>query len=425
MLNKRVAHPASALLGLVFAVVSMAFAVQPLGAMAQTTATGQPASPQTAGSATVEFSDVWQYDPDASDSETVFLTHADLPGTAFFYAEISDPVADAEGALGEFTDGFFSEFGDGDHTVVDSGTVPTDTFWQLFSVSLEGVPFGVYASVNVSTIPGDVLVTVLLSPSGSFDLAVTSVQEGISVNGAGTTLTSFDPRAMPATLSGEGTTVQAGPSEASTPDTGSGRGGLTLPPLGDPTATPAGTTTTTAPGAAGSVADFQAADAPDTCDAIGWVVTSPDQIPASEADINFRAACVGGGAFVAFCGTVAGNDVVAPEAGTIWIRCDITARVDAGPMALNPLNFSLTDGAGNEYTVDFMALFGLSNASEFPEAAVPAGQTGGGTVAFAVPETATGPWVLNVSPASLQATGEQPGQLVVDGELQPFDVFGQ
>ena len=422
------------LVGMLMVLLTVAIAAQPFGVSAQTTATGQGTSPQTAGSATVEFSDVWQYDAESSDPETVFLSHLDLPGTAFIYAEITDPIPDANAALAEFTDGFFGAFGDGDHTVVDSGVVPTNTAWQLFSVSLDTVPFGIYASANVTDIPGDVVVTLLMSPAGSYDLAVTSVQDGISVNGAGTSLSSFDPLALSNAIQDGGTTAQT-PADPLTNQTPAAtvaetpaappaeptRGGLTLPPLGGESTV----TATTSQGAAGSVADFQAADAQGTCDAIGWVVTSPEQFPATEADIDFRATCVGGGAYVSFCGTVASGTLVTPEPGMVWIRCDVTARAVGVPLAISPLDFSLMDGAGTEYTLDFTALFGVSNPATFPEADVPAGQTGGGTVAFAVPDTATGPWVLLVSPASLPETGEQAGQLVVEGELQPFDVFGR
>lgn len=606
----RVARWFVRLVVLLMMAASMAVVAQPVGASAQA------ASPQTAGSASVGFSDEWVYDPASSDVETAFLTHEALLGTIFIYGEITDPtILDAETGIEEFAEGFFGAFGDGDHTVVESGVIMTDTTWRLYSLSLDTVPFGAFVSANSTAIPGDVIITVLVSPAGSFGEAVDSVHVGISINGGLTTVDAFETQELVTALEGGGT--DAPPQALTTPDAAPDltlpplggaspeptQPGLTLPPLGGATLEPtqpdpvqltenvvvsgaqiayggewtfseaastpdqiafflsdispatffgyaiapnvpgdvatslsefaggffgefgavnvvevttealpsgngfsvytgdqagiplvilvhadvttdpsqfraqvlitpladfdasftsvqqsfevdgvgsmseldgallsellgtgglapdtmstpptpvadAGTTS----GPSDGIADYQALDTQGACDAIGWVVTSPEQLPATEADIDFRAACTGGAAFVANCGTSAGNAIEAPEAGMTWIRCDVTVRVDSVPMELSMLDYMLLAGVGSTYPVDIIAAVALDDSVMFPVDDVQVGQTAQGSVVFSVPQDAPGPWVVEVSP--IATGGQEPGTLVIDGELQPFDVFG-
>jgi len=91
-------------------------------------------------------------------------------------------------------------------------------------------------------------------------------------------------------------------------------------------------------------------------------------------------------------------------------------------------DFELKDAAGNVYQMDILAaLASIQNVQLFPESPVPTGQTATGSVLFSVPQTAgaSGPWELTVKPASLQATGGQPGTIVISGDLHPFSAAGQ
>jgi hypothetical protein len=539
------------------------------------------------------------------------MTHLDLSGTIFIYGEISDPtILNAETGIEMFAEGFFGAFGDGDHAVVDSGTINTDTTWQLYTLSLETTPFGAYVSADATSIPGDVIITLLVSPLGSFDLATAEVQDGITINGAGTSMMTFDPAALSTRLQGGGpvggTTPDASATVETVPD-------LRLPPLDTATQTPVvapetaqvevqltenvsvngaqvswggdwtysdGASTpdqiafflnetsfstffgyATAPSVPGDVStslaeftdgffeefgavnvvevasealpsgngyalftgelmgmplvilahadvttvpnefraqalitpvddfevmfasvqqsfvidnmgamnelngvelatllgttgsdqqaagatatpgadtattpqdeavliDFILSDAEGSCDAVGWVVTAPDQAPVSEEAVNYLAACAGGGTFVARCGTFAGSGELGldPGEGRMWVQCEIQALADSGPLTLTRDDFSLLDSAGMEYTLDSFALLAIPEIDSFPNEEMPIGATAEGTVAFSVPVNAPGPLVIQVNPEALAATGEGAGLLVIDGELQPIDVFGQ
>lgn len=188
------------LFGFLMMIVSMALPMHAPGAVATT----QSSSPQTAGTATVEFLQVlWVYNPAASDPETAFLTHAELPGTAFFYGEVTDDtINDTDTALDVFAEEFFAGFGDGNHTAVDSGVVDTDISWRLYTLSVDLAPHGAFVSVNVADIPGDVVISVLVSPVATFAEAVDSVQLGVKVNGGGTSLSAFEPQALSTSLEG-------------------------------------------------------------------------------------------------------------------------------------------------------------------------------------------------------------------------------
>lgn len=601
----RATRNAARFFAMVMMMVSIAIVAHPAGATAQSTGLGQAMSSQIAGSASVGFSDAWVYDAASSDPETAFMTHADLPGTIFIYGEITDPtIRDAETGIEMFAEGFFGAFGDGDHAVVDSGTIATDTTWRLYTLSLETIPFGAYVSADATSIPGDVIITLLVSPLGSFDLATVEVQEGITINGVGTSMMSFDPAALSATLQGGGpvsattpeasATVETVPDltlpplgaqtpesaqvevqltenvsvggaqvswggdwtysdEASTPDqiafflneasfstffgyamvpsvpgdvstslaeftdgffeefgavnvvevasealpSGNGYALFTGELMGMPlvilahadvttaanefraqvlitpveefdavfasvqqsfaidgdgamteldsdqlaallgtngadqqaagaTATPGADTATTTQDEA-FLADFLLRDAEGSCDAVGWVVTAPDQAPVSEEDVNYLAACVGGGTFVARCGTFVGSGELGldPGEGRMWVQCEIQALADSGPLTLTRDDFSLLDSAGMEYTLDSFALLVIPEINSFPNDVVPIGATAEGTVAFSVPVNAPGPLVIQVNAEALVATGEGPGMLVIDGQLQPIEAFGQ
>jgi hypothetical protein len=230
----------ASLFAVLFAVASLA---QGGVATAQTT-TGQATSPQTAGTATISFSDAWEYDSDISDTDTAFLSHTTIANTLYIYGEIVDAtVTDPETAIDQFATGFFGAFGDGNEQIVDSDTIDTDTVWRLYSVDQSGVPYGMLVTANVALVPGTVVVNVLLSPEGSFDLAVAATQSDVDVNGAGSPLASFNGEELSATLESGGTsTGTTATAAAGTPTQTTG--GLTLPPLTTPTVAAGGETPT-------------------------------------------------------------------------------------------------------------------------------------------------------------------------------------
>jgi hypothetical protein len=87
-------------------------------------------------------------------------------------------------------------------------------------------------------------------------------------------------------------------------------------------------------------------------------------------------------------------------------------------------HFTLVDGAGTVYQVDTESLYlmlMLLGGEELPEATVQPGTSVTGTLLFYVPMDAPGPWVIQVAPETIAATGEAPGQLVIDGELLPVN----
>ncbi len=230
----------ASLFAVLFAVASLA---QVGVATAQTTTTGQVTSPQTAGTATITFSDAWEYDPDISDSETAFLSHTSIANTLYIYGEIVDAtVTDPETAIDQFATGFFGAFGDKNEQIVANDTIDTDTVWRLYSVDQSGIPYGMLITANIAKVPGTVVVNVLLSPEGSFDLAVAATQSDIDINGTGSPVASFNGEDLATTLESGGTATGTTATAASTTPTS---GGLTLPPLNQtPTVAAGGETPT-------------------------------------------------------------------------------------------------------------------------------------------------------------------------------------
>lgn len=586
---------AARIIGSLMIIVTIALPFQPMGGVAMA-ATSQAVSSQTAGSATVAFlHEFWQYDSASSDADTAFLTHAQLPGAVFIYGEIADfTVPDAETGIDLYVDGLFGTFGDGDHTVVESGVLTDGSAWRLYTVGVETVPHAAFVSANVTDIPGDVIVTFLISPMASFGEAVDSVQLGVSINGGLTTVDSFETEELVAALQGGSRLGVDEPTPRAVPltgnvtvgDVGIGWGGdweynelasspdqiafftmssdpgtffgyTALPSmLGDVSATLSQFTSgffeqfgatnvvqvttevlpsgngyslftadqagvpltilvfadgTTAPGefrtqllitpvpqfdatvavvqqsfviadvdamseldaiqlssllgltpaptepiveptvaatvapiviptfpsataapttpelsatlVSSGVADFLAMDSEGTCDAIGWVMTAPGQEPSTDAEIDFRAACLGDGFHIAYCGIDDGTRAIAPEPGTNWIRCELFVLTEDGPVTLSPLDYSLVDGAGNIYEMDFMALFAMDGVEQFPESDLAEGDIGGGTLAFSVPVDATGPLVIEIISVESILFDDGTGRLVIDGDLPPFDQF--
>jgi len=310
---------------------------------------------------------------------------------------------DVSTSLAEFTDGFFEEFGAVNVVEVASEALPSGNGYALFTGELMGMPLVILAHADVTTVPNEFRAQALITPVDDFEVMFASVQQSFVIDNMGA-MNELNGVELAALLGTTGSDQQAAGA----------------------TATP-GADTATTPQDEAVLIDFILSDAEGSCDAVGWVVTAPDQAPVSEEAVNYLAACAGGGTFVARCGTFAGSGELGldPGEGRMWVQCEIQALADSGPLTLTRDDFSLLDSAGMEYTLDSFALLAIPEIDSFPNEEMPIGATAEGTVAFSVPVNAPGPLVIQVNPEALAATGEGAGLLVIDGELQPIDVFGQ
>jgi hypothetical protein len=362
-----------------------------------TPATGTTAGQSTTvAGATFTYNNRWIFDTANSEPDgRTFWDAADGSLTWFGYLPTSPEAGDAATALQSFNTRYFQNDFEGVQQVTLEAISPTSA-WSLTTATLSGLPVVVLSYADTSH-ADQLRIQVLMSEQDKFQAALPDVQSSIQIDGAGV-LAGVDPAAVTALLSGG------------------------APPAVTPTTT-ASTTTGAVLSVTGDTSQYESRDAQGTCDAIGWAATGSDQIPATEQDINHRASCVGGGTFFAACGTAAPTDLGAPDPGMAWVQCDVTVRVDGAPMTLSMLDFELSDATGAVYSFDFLAaLASIQSLQVFPEEPVATGQTATGSVLFSVPTTAaaSGPWLLSVKPETLQTTGEQPGTIVISGDLQPF-----
>ena len=384
------------------------------------TTSGQ-ASDIVVNGVTVSSSGPWTYaEALSTPDEIAFFNHSGGPTTLFAYARTPSTNPDAQTSLTQFNTGFFNSFGATNVQEVRIETLPSGHAWSLNTGDKDGTPIALLAFADVTTDPTEFRVQVILAPVSQFPVALPDAQASIQVDGQ-PALGEVDTATVLSLLGG-GTTGAAPVAPTAAGTTGD------TPAT---TATAATTTTTTqAAGFAvtGDISQYEAQDTPGTCDALGWAATGSDQIPQTEQDLNLRSSCVGGGTFFAACGTAAPTDFGTPEAGMVWIQCDVTARVDGAPMTLSMFDFELSDATGAVYTFDIMAaISSIENVEVFPEEPVQTGQTVTGSVLFSVPETAgaNGPWLLSVAPETLATTGEQPGRIVISGDLAPFSAAAQ
>jgi hypothetical protein len=377
----------------ILAAIQVAGATPPPPTPATTPATaGRATTTQQVGTSTVTFTDTWAYVPEASSPPVLVLLHQELEGTTFIYGEIVDPtVTDVQVALDQFAALFTSEFDSGSSRLVTSGTIDQATGWRLYASTAAGVPVSTLITANVTAVPGSVILTALTVPVGSFDLGLVDAQTGIDVNGAGSPLASLDPAELAAVLEGGQPISTSTPADAAATETAAGT--LTI---------------------AGDVSSYEAQDAAG-CDAIGWVIVDPAQLPASQADLDYRGSCVGGATYVASCGVF---DITEPPA---LVQCTVHIVAGEAPVAVSAQQFTLVDGTGAEYAVDGEAttlVVALFAAPVLPEGQVSANATASGTLIFAIPMSAPGPWTIRI------ATGAgQSGTLVLAGTLQPYEVF--
>lgn len=384
----------------------------------ETAVAGGQAGSVVVNGVTVSYGGPWTLNEASSTpDEIAFFTHAAGPTTMFAYARTASASSDAQMSLAQFNTGFFESFGATNVQEVTIETLPSGHAWSLNTGDKDGTPIALLAFADVLTDPTEFRVQIILAPVSDFPVALPDAQASIQVDGT-PAFSELDSATVLSLLGAGGTTATTGDTT----------------PVGTSTETATTTTTetTTTQGTgfavSGDVSQYEAQDTPGSCDAIGWASTSPDQIPQSEQDFNFRSACVGGGTFFADCGTAAPTDLGTPEAGMVWVQCDVTVRVDGAPMTLSMFDFELSDATGTVYMFDILAaISSIQNVEVFPEEPVQTGQTVTGSVMFSVPETAgaSGPWLLSVVPETLATTGEQPGTIVIAGELQVLGAAAQ
>jgi hypothetical protein len=334
-------------------------------------------------------------------------------------------LGDVGATLSQFTSGFFEEFGATNVVQVTTEVLPSGNGYSLFTADQAGVPLAILVFADGTTAPGAFRTQLVITPVPQFNATLALVQQSFVI---------ADVDAMPeldAIQSSSFLGLTPAPTEPIVePTVAATVAPIVLPTFPSATAAPT-TPTESMPGTpelsatlvSSGVADFLTMDTEGTCDAIGWVMTAPGQEPSTDAEIDFRAACLGDGFYIAYCGIDDGTGVIAPEPGTNWIRCELFVLAEGGPVTLNPLDYSLVDGAGNIYVMNFMALFAMDGVEQFPESDLAEGDIGGGTLAFSVPVDATGPLAIEIISVESILFDDGIGRLVIDGDLPPFDQF--
>lgn len=354
----------------------------PTPALVPTPTTATTGQTITVAGAVITYNDQWLLDTVNSTADgATYFDAADGSISFVGYYPTQPASGDAATQLESVTAQYFQNIGATDVQRLALQALSPTSAWALTTARQSGLPIAVLTYADTAT-TGQLRIQMLYSQQAA-DLAahLANAQGGIQIDGV-PAFAGVDPAAVTALLGGA-----------------------------PPTPTP-GT------GSAGSVVDYQARDAPTGCDGIGWVITDPGQAPVSQADRDYRGACVGGGAYTASCGSY-------ELESTPLVLCTVDVTVTGAPMTVSVDQFTLVDGSGTSYEVDLEALtvmvFVLGTA-ELPEASVSPGTTVSGTLLFAVPREAPGPWVVQVAPETIATTGEAPGTLVIDGALQPVDL---
>ena len=348
-------------------------------------AAAQGAGSHSAGDSTVTATDAWTYESDYSTPSSAFFMHARLAVTAFAYLEtaaIGSP--DVDTALDEFASGSTGSFDPGTTYVVLSGMTGGDTGWRLYVASASGIPTAFLITANVTAQPGTNLLSLLMAPVGSFDMAFEDARDGIQIDGQPAPFAGLDLPLLLGALEEDDLSTSPSPAPASQPGVVDG-------------------------------VDYRAIDAPTGCDRVGWAITDPTDLPATEAEIEQRGACAGGASFVAKCGTVPGE-----RSDTRYITCEVTALVTDGPQEFGFDMFELFEADGDSEYVDLSMSFGREDL--FPSGEVSENTTVSGTASFALDATATEPLLLEIRPPSLPA-GAETAVIVIDGPLQDFTDF--
>jgi hypothetical protein len=358
---------------------------------------GAPTQTATVGQDTVAYGGDWQYSAENSSADVAFFVKTGESTVIYAYFSGPNTVgADPLQAVRGTTDGFFSGFNAQNVQQVTAEVLPSGNAWGLTTFERNGIEAAFLVEADV-TAPGVARTHYLIAPRDGFATYVASVQQSFQVNGVGA-YGEISVDRLTSLLSGG---VPAQPTPPA--------------PAGQQAAP-----TQVAQSTGGQAADYRAQDAPTGCDRIGWVIIDPSQLPASQADLDHRSSCVGGATYAASCGTYL-------DTGT-GVHCTVNVAVGQTPLPVTSRQFTLVDAAGARYPVDtelLMTHVMLLGGPELPETTVDAGTTTRGTLIFNVPSNAPAPWVIEVAPDTIAATGEQPGVLVIDGLLQPFDVFGQ
>jgi hypothetical protein len=170
-----------------------------------------------------------------------------------------------------------------------------------------------------------------------------------------------------------------------------------------------------------SVAELAAADAPDTCDRIGW--GTPDEETLAEGPLDFYAACHdAGGVYLARCvGSTEGTGDVAPAEDRLWIVCVVVvANGGDDPLFVSPVDFVLVDGNDRRYELDPVAMRALPADRVLQSGEVAGGEQVSGTIAFDVPRNGTRPFRLEIVPlVESNADTTQPAVIIIDPNVTP------
>jgi hypothetical protein len=361
-------------------------------------AAAQAAGTWQVGASTVSFGDPWELRSEYSTFENVFLMHATMQAVAFVYSETADVNTSlVEATLEDFTAVIRDSHDPGSLHVVASGIVGTTTAWRLYAGTVSTIPAASLITADLSAVPGKAALTLLTAPSGSFDMALDDARRAIQLNGRELPIASLDPAQLDAALEGDADPAVPFPSPATGPNT------------------PAAETPAASQPAVVNGVDYRALDQPERCDRIGWAITDPSQLPATEPELDHRAACAGGVSYAARCGTVPGE-----RADTRYITCAITALVTSGPQELSFDMFTLVEADGDAEYIDLGMSFGADGI--FPSGEVPEDGSVSGTASFAIELNATEPLLLEIRPPSLPA-GDDPAVIVIEGPLQELTVF--
>ena len=158
-------------------------------------------------------------------------------------------------------------------------------------------------------------------------------------------------------------------------------------------------------------------DSSTTCDEIGWNLDGSYSGSMDDEDFFVHhAACVGSVAYVAFCGTIAGDGMFfEPPSGQLWIACLVmAANAGSSDVTVSLFDFSLVGANGRKYDQDFMAQASLDASRMFSTATLRQGQNVDGLIAFSVPKSGAAPFTLEIDPMlNFSLGGSDPGYIVI------------
>lgn len=162
--------------------------------------------------------------------------------------------------------------------------------------------------------------------------------------------------------------------------------------------------------------EWQSKDSSTTCDEIGWDAGKIVSGSPTEKELIHHGACVGAVLYLAVCGTIEGDGMFfEPSSGENWIACMVIAgNTGTSDASVSLFDFSLVDASGRKHSQDFTAQASLSTDAMFPTETLRQDQSVSGVIAFAVPTSASLPYVLEIDPMlNFSLTRSDPGAVVI------------